>query len=77
MYQGLLRRFRRSGNFKWVKADVVREGEEFAHYIDEAGEHFRHVPGDSFRCSDRQSLCAGNDERWRRVRQRHVNRRGQ
>jgi recombination protein RecT len=48
MYQGLLRRFRRSGKFKWVTANVVREGEEFAHHIDEQGEHFRHVPGDSF-----------------------------
>jgi recombination protein RecT len=48
MYQGLLRRFRRSGQFKWVTANVVREGEVFAHHIDEQGEHFRHVPGDSF-----------------------------
>jgi recombination protein RecT len=48
MYQGLLRRFRRSGQFKWVTANVVREGEEFAHHIDEQGEHFRHVPGDDF-----------------------------
>jgi recombination protein RecT len=48
MYQGLLRRFRRSGQFKWVTANVVRQGEVFAHHIDEQGEHFRHVPGDSF-----------------------------
>jgi recombination protein RecT len=48
MYQGLLRRFRRSGQFKWVTANVVREGEVFAHHIDEQGEHFTHVPGDSF-----------------------------
>jgi len=47
MYQGLLRRFRRSGQFKWVTAGLVREGEEFAHWIDETGEHFRHVPGDN------------------------------
>jgi recombination protein RecT len=45
MYQGLLRRFRRSGQFKWITANVVRQGEEFMHYIDENGEHFRHVPG--------------------------------
>ena len=45
MYQGLLRRFRRSGQFKWVAADVVREGEPFEHYRDTTGEHFRHVPG--------------------------------
>ena len=46
MYSGLLRRFRRSGTFKWITANVVREGDEFTHYIDENGEHFRHVPGD-------------------------------
>jgi recombination protein RecT len=45
MYQGLLRRFRRSGQFKWVQAGVVRQGEEFSHWIDESGEHFKHVPG--------------------------------
>jgi recombination protein RecT len=48
MYQGLLRRFRRSGKFKWVTANVVREGEEFEHHIDEQGEHFKHVPADNF-----------------------------
>jgi recombination protein RecT len=47
MYQGLLKRFRRSGQFRWTKADVVREGEEFYHYVDEHGEHIRHTPGDS------------------------------
>jgi recombination protein RecT len=44
MYQGLLRRFRRSGQFKWITADVVRWGEQFVHFIDEGGEHFKHVP---------------------------------
>lgn len=48
MYQGLLRRFRRSGQFRWITANLVRAGEEFTHYIDEHGEHFRHVPGDNF-----------------------------
>jgi recombination protein RecT len=48
MYQGMLRRFRRSGQFKWITANLVREGEEFIHYIDENGEHFRHVPGGNF-----------------------------
>jgi phage RecT family recombinase len=48
MYQGLLRRFRRSGQFKWIKADLVRKGEEFTHYVDENGEHFRHTPGADF-----------------------------
>lgn len=48
MYQGMLRRFRRSGQFKWVTAGLVRQGEEFQHFIDETGEHFKHVPGDDF-----------------------------
>jgi recombination protein RecT len=47
MYQGLLRQFRKSGKFKWITAGVQRQGEPFEHYIDEHGEHFRHVPGDS------------------------------
>jgi len=47
MYAGLLKRFRRSGQFRWIKADVVRQGEEFYHYVDENGEHIKHVPGDS------------------------------
>jgi recombination protein RecT len=48
MYQGLLRRFRRSGQFKWVTAGLVREGERFTHFIDELGEHFHHTPGYDF-----------------------------
>jgi len=48
MYQGLLRRFRRSGKFKSVSAHVVREGEEFSYFIDENGPHLRHIPGDNF-----------------------------
>ena len=47
MYAGLLRRFRRSGQFKWVTAGIVRDGETFEHWITQDGEHFRHVPGDS------------------------------
>jgi hypothetical protein len=39
-----LRRFRRSGQFKWVTANVVRSDDEFVHFIDEDGEHFKHVP---------------------------------
>src|SRR5580765_140358 len=44
MYQGLLKRFRQSGECKWIGADVVREGEVFEHWIDQGGEHFKHVP---------------------------------
>jgi hypothetical protein len=48
MYGGVLRQFRRSGQFKWLKTDVVREGERFEHWVTNAGEHFLHVPGDNF-----------------------------
>ena len=46
MYQGLLKLFRNSGQFKHVNTGIVYEGEEFAHWLDETGEHYRHVPGD-------------------------------
>jgi phage RecT family recombinase len=46
MYQGLLKKFRQSGQCKWITAQIVRNGEEFVHHIDEGGEKFRHVPGD-------------------------------
>jgi recombination protein RecT len=44
MYQGLLKKFRNSGQFKWVTAGIAYEGEEYEHWIDENGEHFKHVP---------------------------------
>jgi recombination protein RecT len=44
MFQGLLKKFRNSGQFKWIKADVVYDGEFYEHWIDETGEHFKHVP---------------------------------
>jgi recombination protein RecT len=46
MIGGLLKRFRNSGQFKSITANVVRQGEEFTYWIDENGEHMRHVPGD-------------------------------
>ena len=44
MYQGFLKRFRQSGECKWITANVVRKGEAFTHYIDQTGEHFHHIP---------------------------------
>jgi recombination protein RecT len=44
MYQGLLKRFRASGQCHWITAEVVRKGEPFERWIDQHGEHFRHVP---------------------------------
>lgn len=44
MYQGLLKKFRQSGECKWIGSEVVREGETFEHWIDESGPHFKHIP---------------------------------
>jgi phage RecT family recombinase len=44
MYQGLLKKFRASGQCKWITADVVRKGEVFEHWVSNLGEHFKHVP---------------------------------
>lgn len=46
MVQGLLKKFRNSGEFKWVGAGLVYEGDEYRHHIDETGEHFFHRPAD-------------------------------
>ena len=46
MYQGLLKKFRNSGQFKWVTANLVYEGETFEHWITQDGEHFKHIPAD-------------------------------
>jgi recombination protein RecT len=46
MYRGLLKKFRNSGQAKWLTANIVYKGEEYQHWIDENGEHFKHVPGD-------------------------------
>lgn len=46
MYGGLLKKFRNSGEFKWVTAGLVYENDEYDHWIDETGEHFKHRPAD-------------------------------
>lgn len=46
MYQGFLKKFRNSGEFKSINAYIVYQDEPFEHWIDEGGEHFKHVPGD-------------------------------
>lgn len=44
MYQGILKKVRNSGEFKWMTAQIVYEGDEFVHWIDQEGEHFEHKP---------------------------------
>jgi recombination protein RecT len=46
MYQGLLKKFRNSGEFKWIGTGIVYEGDWYDHWIDENGEHFKHRPAD-------------------------------
>jgi len=44
MYGGMLKRFRNSGNFRWIGTGIVHEGDEFEYWVDETGPHFKHVP---------------------------------
>jgi recombination protein RecT len=46
MYQGLLKKFRNSGQFRWVGTGIVFEGDIYEHWITQEGEHFKHVPAD-------------------------------
>jgi recombination protein RecT len=46
MYAGLLKRFRNSGNFRWVGTGIVYEGDTYEHWVTQDGEHFRHVPAE-------------------------------
>jgi recombination protein RecT len=46
MYGGLLKKFRNSGQFKWIGTGIVYEGEVYEHWITQEGEHFKHIPGD-------------------------------
>lgn len=44
MTYGILKRFRNSGQFKSVTANIVHEKDEFEYWIDEHGEHIKHIP---------------------------------
>jgi len=46
MVSGFLKRFRNSGQFLSITANVVRESDAFEYWIDENGDHLRHTPGD-------------------------------
>jgi phage RecT family recombinase len=48
MVQGVLRKARRSGQIKWIDANVVRAGEKFEYWISQDGPHFMHIPGEEF-----------------------------
>jgi recombination protein RecT len=46
MYQGKLRQFQESGIFKWIHADVVRQGDVYECWTTEDGPHLKHQRGD-------------------------------
>jgi len=59
MVGGLLKRFRQSGQCRWVGSEPVRRGEKFERWIDQNGEHFRHVPeGDDNAPIEKVYACA-------------------
>ncbi len=43
MVGGIIKRCRNSGDIAWIKADCVYAADQFEHYTDEKGEHFRHT----------------------------------
>ena len=42
MVQGLLKKIRNSGQLKSISVGIVYEGQDYEHWVDENGEHFRH-----------------------------------
>lgn len=43
MVTGIIKRCRNSGDIKWISAESVYAADEFSHYTDETGEHFKFV----------------------------------
>ncbi len=65
MVGGLLKKIRNSGELKSITAKVVHENEEFKYWIDEDGEHLRHVPmlsGDKGKLVHVYALAKTNDD---------------
>jgi recombination protein RecT len=44
MVWGLVKLVRQSGELETIGTRIVREGDQFDYWIDEGGEHFKHVP---------------------------------
>lgn len=44
MVGGVLKRMRQSGEVKSVSTGIVYDADDFTHWLDEAGEHIKHVP---------------------------------
>ena len=44
MIQGICKKARNSGEIKTINAQIVHKNDSYEHWIDESGEHFKHVP---------------------------------
>lgn len=44
MIQGICKKARNSGEIKTINAQIVYKNDTYEHWIDESGEHFKHVP---------------------------------
>jgi len=64
MIQGICKKARNSGEIKTINAQVVYKNDSYEHWIDESGEHFKHVParGDRGEASLVYAFCQTKDE---------------
>jgi recombination protein RecT len=54
MAAGLLKKIRNSGEIGLVHANVVYNGDEFSHWVDEKGPHLKHIPSLTTKKDDNQ-----------------------
>jgi len=64
MIQGICKKARNSGEIKTINALIVYKNDEYTHWIDETGEHFKHVPahGDRGEATLVYSFCITKDD---------------
>jgi recombination protein RecT len=64
MVAGLCRMARNSGEIKTINAQIVYKNDAYEHWIDESGEHFKHVParGDRGNAYLVYAFCQTKDE---------------
>lgn len=64
MIQGICKKARNSGEIKTINAQIVYKNDSYEHWIDESGEHFKHVParGERGEASLVYAFCQTKDE---------------
>lgn len=64
MIQGICKKARNSGEIKTINAQIVYKNDVYEHWIDESGEHFKHVParGERGEASLVYAFCQTKDE---------------